>query len=65
MAITLKQAKDARESCADVFTPAGDAGVIADLRKFGSRSNEWAALVTGRLVQGWYPLSNLNTAETL
>lgn len=65
MALNLKQAKEAQESCADVFTPEGDAGVIAELRKFGGRSGEWNALVTGRLVGEWFPLSDLDTADTL
>lgn len=51
--MTLKEAKDARDSCADVFTKEGDAGCIERI---------WLnkAFVTGRLVWGWFDILDLS-----
>lgn len=67
MAITTAQAREAMESCADVFTPAGDAGVIERVRTSATADGfVTKAKVSGRLVHGeWFPLSDLDTAETL
>lgn len=67
MAITTAQAKELRETLADVFTPAGDAGVIERVRTFTTADGiVTKAKVSGRLVHGeWFPLSDLDTADTL
>lgn len=67
MALTRQQAKDAMESCADVFTTEGDAGVIERVHTFLTMEGTVTkARLYGRHVQGkWFPLSGLDTAETL
>lgn len=67
MALTKAQARELRESLADVFTPEGDAGVIERVRTFITLEGPVAkAQVFGRLVHGqWYPLADLDSAETL
>ena len=49
-------ALEASKSLADVFTPEGDAGVITFL---STRQGVRGAYVNGRLVDEWFPLSDL------
>jgi hypothetical protein len=70
MALTKAQAKDLRESLADVFTPEGDAGVIDLLHTFATPTGRLygkgqCARVVGANVREWYPIADLDSAETL
>lgn len=66
MAITVAQARRAKESLEDVFIPNGDAGTLLALslaRAEGHVRVEGTA--TRESSDAWYPLGDLDTAETL
>lgn len=66
MTITLKQAQDARESLCDVFTPNGDAGCITGVSSSLHVARVKVDATTTRdASHHWYPLRELETAETL
>lgn len=71
MALTKAQAKELSESLCDVFTPEGDGGVIARLYTFTSPGNPLTGKGQCALVDvtyqpdKWYPISELESSETL
>lgn len=70
MGLTQAQAKELSLSLGDVFTPDGDAGVIALLHTFRNPraplyGKGQCAKVDGRQVDAWYPISELESSETL
>lgn len=71
MALTKAQAKELSESLCDVFTPEGDGGVIARLYTFTHPKHEHYGKGQCALVDvtyqpdKWYPISELESSETL
>jgi hypothetical protein len=66
--MNIDRAKLASETLEDVFTPDGDAGVIAELDRLEDEADDGTVIarLSGRLVEGkWYDILDLKTVEDL
>lgn len=68
--ISRTEARELAQNLNDVFTPDGDAGVIARLYTFTTYGHQHhgkgqMAWVDGRNVNGWFPISELESEATL